>query len=183
MPSLETPTCDFGWKAANFNLLGTDGKRYDLESVKGKNGLLIMFICNHCKYVKHINSKLVETAIKFQKQGLQFIGISANDVENFPEDSPENMIETGNKVGYTFPYLYDESQDVAKAFDAACTPDFFLFNGDLALAYTGQLDDSRPGNGIPVTGNDLRTAMNALVNNKPVNLNQKPSMGCNIKWK
>jgi thiol-disulfide isomerase/thioredoxin len=142
-----------------------------------------MFICNHCPYVKHINHGLVSLANEFIDEGVSFIAISSNDVENYPADSPELMKEVAEDENYPFPYLYDETQEVAKAYDAACTPDFYVFDGDLKLVYRGQFDDSRPSNEIPVTGRDLSNALNAVINGMPVNPKQVPSIGCNIKWK
>ena len=142
-----------------------------------------MFICNHCPFVIHVNPTIVSLAKDYQKKGIAFIAISSNDVVNYPQDGPELMKENAQKEGYSFPYLYDESQAVAKAYDAACTPDFYLFNADSHLVYRGQLDDSRPGNGIPVTGKDLMNAMDNLLSNKGIDDKQKPSIGCNIKWK
>jgi thiol-disulfide isomerase/thioredoxin len=142
-----------------------------------------MFLCNHCPYVLHVNSALVKLVKEYQTKGVSFIGISSNDVVNYPQDSPDKMKIHAKDEGYTFPYLYDESQDVAKAYDAACTPDFYVFDKNLELVYRGQMDDSRPGLGIPVTGKDLREALDAVLSGKPVPAIQKPSMGCNIKWK
>lgn len=173
-----------GTKAPDFNLVDTkDHISKSLNQLKGQKGTLIMFICNHCPFVIHVNKQLVELANDYSTKGINCIAISSNDVENYPQDGPELMKQNAIDNDYPFPYLYDETQNVAKAYDAACTPDFFLFNSELKLVYTGQLDDSRPGNGIEVTGKDLRAAMNALVENKSVSANQKPSMGCNIKWK
>lgn len=173
-----------GTKAPKFSLLDTtDNKTKSLEELKGDIGTLVMFICNHCPFVIHVNKELVKLANDYKLKGINCIAISSNDVENYPEDGPEQMKLNAQENGYPFPYLYDESQTIAKAYDAACTPDFFLFNSDLKLVYAGQLDDSRPNNGIPVTGKDLRAAMEALVLNTPIPSNQKPSMGCNIKWK
>ena len=142
-----------------------------------------MFICNHCPFVIHVDKELVNIANDYLNKGINCIAISSNDVKNYPQDGPILMKKHAIENNYPFPYLYDETQDVARAYDAACTPDFFLFNSELNLVYTGQLDSSRPGNGILVTGEDIRAAMDALLNNTPVSLNQKPSMGCNIKWK
>lgn len=146
-------------------------------------GLLVMFICNHCPFVIHIRKELAAIGRDYANLGLGIVAISSNDVENYPDDAPDKMAREAADAGYTFPYLYDESQDVAKAFDAACTPDFFLFDGDRKLVYRGQLDDSRPGNDIPVTGRDLRAAIDAVLAGRPVSDNQLPSIGCNIKWK
>lgn len=173
-----------GTVAPNFNLPDTiSDKTVSLEKVKGEKGTLIMFICNHCPFVKHVNSKITELAATYQSQGIAFIAISSNDVINYPQDSPELMKQTALQEKYSFPYLFDESQEVARAYEAACTPDFYLFDDDLKLAYRGQLDDSRPGNDIPLTGLDISNAMESLLNNKPINPVQKPSIGCNIKWK
>jgi peroxiredoxin len=173
-----------GTKAPDFSLIDTkDDTIKSLSELKGDNGTLVMFICNHCPFVIHVNEQLVRLANDYKSKGFNCIAISSNDVINYPQDGPDKMKQHAKDNNYPFPYLYDETQDVAKAYDAACTPDFFLFNGNLQLVYAGQLDESRPGNGIPVTGKDLRTAMDALVNHEPINSNQKPSMGCNIKWK
>lgn len=173
-----------GTKAPNFNLPDTaDGKSKSLNELKGITGTLVMFICNHCPFVVHVNTQLVQLAKDYKAKGINCIAISSNDVENYPQDGPELMKQHAIDNDYVFPYLYDESQDIAKAYDAACTPDFFLFNDTLELVYAGQLDDSRPGNNKPVTGNDLRAAIDALIKGKPVSKDQKPSMGCNIKWK
>jgi len=173
-----------GTKAPDFNLLNTvDGKFLSLEKAKGTNGTVIMFICNHCPFVIHVNSELVKMANDYQQKGIGFIAISANDVVNYPEDAPELMTQLAKDENFTFPYLYDETQEVAKAYDAACTPDFYVFDENLEAVYHGQLDASRPGNGKPVTGNDLRSALDNLLENKPAIENQKPSMGCGIKWK
>ena len=154
-----------------------------LDTIRGDKATVIMFVCNHCPFVKHVNSGIVELANRFKDQGISFVAISSNDVENYPQDAPHLMKETAHKEGYSFPYLYDESQDVAKAYDAACTPDFYLFDDQLKLVYRGQLDDSRPENGIPVTGKDLSNAIDAVLESRPIDPDQKPSIGCNIKWK
>ena len=173
-----------GTEAPDFNLADTkDNQKKSLNQLKGTNGTLVMFICNHCPFVIHVNEELVKLANDYKSKGINCIAISSNDVENYPQDGPDEMKIHAKENNYPFPYLYDETQAVAKAYDAACTPDFFLFNEDLKLVYTGRLDDSRPGNDIPVTGKDLRAAMDALLNNEIINPNQKPSMGCNIKWK
>ncbi len=142
-----------------------------------------MFICNHCPFVIHVNEELASLATDYFPKGVGFIAISSNDVVNYPQDGPELMRITAIQYKYTFPYLYDETQDVAKAYDAACTPDLYVFNGDLKLTYRGQLDDSRPGNSIPVTAKDLRHAINCILNNTKNKNTQKPSIGCGIKWK
>ncbi|KPM30760.1 Alkyl hydroperoxide reductase/ Thiol specific antioxidant/ Mal allergen [Croceitalea dokdonensis DOKDO 023] len=173
-----------GTIAPKFTLFDTVSETHkSLEELKGPKGTLIFFICNHCPFVIHINPELAQIGLDYQAKGISLIGISSNDVENYPQDSPKLMKQKAKEAGYTFPYLYDESQDVAKAYDAACTPDFFLFNTNLQLVYRGQLDDSRPGNDIPLTGQDLRNAMDCLLAGRDVPAHQKPSIGCNIKWK
>lgn len=173
-----------GTSAPNFSLLDTiSGQTLALNELKGTSGTVIMFICNHCPFVLHINAKLVELANHYQAQGIKFIAISSNDVVTYPQDGPEAMTAHAQSEGYSFPYLYDEDQSVAKAFKAACTPDIYLFDEDLKLTYHGQLDDSRPGNGKPVTGADLSAAIEAILENKPATEVQRPSIGCNIKWK
>ena len=159
------------------------GKELSLESIRSDSATVIMFICNHCPYVLHINDELVRIAKEYEPKGVSLVAISSNDIVNYPQDRPELMKEHAKNVGYTFPYLYDESQDVARAYDAACTPDPFLFDADLKCVYRGQLDESRPKNDIPVTGKDLRNALDALLADEPVSENQIPSIGCNIKWK
>jgi len=173
-----------GTPAANFLLLDTvSGKKLSLQELKGQEGTVIMFICNHCPFVIHVNPEISKLGTEYQKKKISFIAISSNDIENYPQDSPELMTQLARQENYTFPYLYDETQEVAKAYNAACTPDFYLFDSNLNLAYRGQLDDSRPGNNIPLSGADLREALDNLLNKKPISKNQKPSIGCNIKWK
>jgi peroxiredoxin len=181
----ETPSAmlPLGTKAPKFRLPDPDGKLVSSDDFKDSRAFLVVFMCNHCPYVKHVQSGLAELAREYEARGVGVVGINSNDVKNYPEDSPAKMAEEIKLAGYTFPYLYDESQEVAKAYQAACTPDFFLFDRNRLLAYRGQFDDSRPGNGRPVTGKDLRAAMEALLDDKPVSGNQKPSVGCNIKWK
>jgi thiol-disulfide isomerase/thioredoxin len=145
--------------------------------------LLVIFLCNHCPYVKHVRHELAKLGREYQAKGVAVVGISANDIAFHPDDSPEKMRQEKAEIGYTFPYLYDETQEVAKAYQAACTPDFFVFDGDRRLVYRGQLDDSRPGNPIPVTGKDLRAALDAVLAGTPVSEKQRASLGCNIKWK
>jgi peroxiredoxin len=145
--------------------------------------LLVIFLCNHCPYVKHVRAEIARTVADYQVRGLSAVGISSNDISGHPEDGPEAMAREAAAVGYTFPYLYDESQDVAKAYHAACTPDFFLFDAHRALVYRGQLDDSRPGNGLPPTGADLRRALDAVLGGGTMTGEQRPSRGCGIKWK
>lgn len=158
------------------------GKTVSLADFGG-HPLLVMFICNHCPFVKHLRSALAEFGREYPAKGLSIVAISSNDAEAYPDDSPEKMKEEATSAGYEFPYLYDETQQVAKAFRAACTPDFFLFDRDHKLAYRGQFDDSRPSTDIPVTGNDLRAACDAVLAGQSVPEPQKPSIGCNIKWK
>ncbi|WP_100612017.1 thioredoxin family protein [Confluentibacter lentus] len=173
-----------GTFAPDFNLLDTvSDTHFSLQNLKGQRGTIIMFICNHCPFVLHINNQLVKIANDYLKKGLSFIAISSNDVINYPQDGPDKMKIQAKNEQYPFPYLYDETQDVAKAYDAACTPDLYLFDADLKLIYRGQLDDSRPGNNIEVTGKDLRNALDCLLQNKVNTRLQKPSIGCNIKWK
>ncbi|MFD0989525.1 thioredoxin family protein [Mariniflexile jejuense] len=154
-----------------------------LEKVKGENGTVVMFICNHCPFVIHLNSEIVSIATSYIKKGIGFVAISSNDAVRYPQDGPEKMKLHAKKEHYPFPYLYDENQEVAKAFDAACTPDFYVFDANLELVYRGQLDSSRPGNNLPVTGIDLRHALDCLIENKENTSLQKPSIGCSIKWK
>ncbi len=173
-----------GTKAPDFNLPDTvSGAHLSLDQLKGEKGTLIMFICNHCPFVKHVNPELTRLAGEYQDKGIGVVAISSNDVENYPEDHPVKMKETAAREGYSFPYLYDASQQVARAYQAACTPDFYLFGPDLKLRYRGQLDGSRPGNEVPLTGKDLRNALDCLLEGRPVPGDQKPSLGCNIKWK
>lgn len=171
-----------GTKAPDFSLPNIDGRQVSLSDFAGKKGLLVIFMCNHCPFVKHLRSELAEFAKEYQAKDLGIVGISSNDVSGYPEDSPEKMKEEAADAGYTFPYLYDETQAVAKAYRAACTPDFFLFDGDFSLVYRGQFDDSRPGNGKPVTGADLRRACDCVLSGQPVPVEQTPAIGCNIKW-
>lgn len=154
-----------------------------LSDFRNSPVLLVMFLCNHCPYVKHIQVGLTRTVAELQVRGVAAVGISSNDVVSHPEDHPEKMFEEAKRVGYTFPYLYDESQAVAKAYHAACTPDFFLFDSARKLVYRGQMDDARRGNNLPVTGKSLRDAVDAILNGQPVSPEQIPSLGCNIKWK
>ena len=172
-----------GTVAPDFRLLDTvSNQQLSLQQLKGEEGTVVMFICNHCPFVIHVNKELVKMANEYQSKGIRFIAISANDIVNYPEDAPELMTQLAKDENYPFPYLYDETQEVAKAYDAACTPDFYVFDSDLKAVYHGQLDASRPGNGKPVTGNDIRKSMDHLLENKAVLENQKPSMGCGIKW-
>jgi peroxiredoxin len=156
---------------------------FSFSDIKGEKGTLVMFICNHCPFVHHVIEEIVRIANDYRVQGIGVVAISSNDVLNYPQDSPELMTEFAFENNFEFPYLYDENQEVAKAYNAACTPDFFLFDNQSKLVYRGQLDDSRPGNGIPLSGNDLRGAIDGVLYNRTINPNQKPSLGCNIKWK
>ncbi len=172
-----------GAAAPDFRLPDTNGNLVSRDDFRGSRGLLVVFICNHCPFVKHIRAGLAEFGRDYQDTGLAMVAISSNDVSTHPEDSLPHMKEEASAAGYVFPYLYDETQEVAKAYRAACTPDFFLFDQDRKLVYRGQFDDSRPGNGVPVTGRDLRLAVDAVLEGKPIPEPQKPSIGCNIKWK
>ncbi len=172
-----------GTKAPDFSLPDTEGKSVSLKDFEGSKALVVMFICNHCPFVKHVADELAKVCRDYQGRGVGFVAISSNDVTTHPEDSPEKMKQEKAQRGYDFPYLYDEAQSVAKAYRAACTPDFYIFDGEQKLVYRGQLDDSRPGNDIPVSGRDLRAALDVLLEDKELNQEQKPSIGCNIKWK
>ncbi|MGQ0633817.1 MAG: thioredoxin family protein [Planctomycetaceae bacterium] len=172
-----------GTSAPAFSLPDVSGRLVAIDDFKSAPALLVMFICNHCPYVKHVRSGLAQLVKDYQGRGVGAVAISSNDAAAYPDDSPAKMAIEAREAGYTFPYLHDESQAVAKAYHAACTPDFFLFDKQRKLVYRGQLDDSRPGNGIPVTGQDLRAALDAVLAGKPAPDAQKPSLGCNIKWK
>ncbi len=153
------------------------------QAVTGPKGMLVMFICRHCPFVKHLEKALAQLGRDYGTSGVGFVAISSNDAANYPNDAPGSLAKQATELGFTFPYLYDETQEVARAYDATCTPDFFLFDGGLKLVYRGQFDDSRPGIGIPVTGRDLRAALDALIAGTPISPEQRPSIGCNIKWK
>ncbi len=172
-----------GTVAPDFALPDTEGRTVRLADFANAPALLVIFMCNHCPYVKHVRAGLADLARSLRAKGVAVVGINANDAKAYPDDSPEKMRLEAAEAGYTFPYLYDETQEVAKAYTAACTPDFFLFDADRRLVYRGQMDDSRPGNDEPVTGKDLRIAVDALLAGRPVPTEQKPSMGCNIKWR
>jgi peroxiredoxin len=173
-----------GTKAPDFTLLDTvSDTKLSLDELKGLKGTLIMFICNHCPFVKHVNTQISQLAKDVKAKGINTIAISSNDVEGYPQDGPDFMKQNALEQDFIFPYLYDQTQEVAKAYDAACTPDFYLFDDQLKLVYRGQLDDSRPGNGLPVDGNDLRAAISQLMSHQSISVDQKPSIGCNIKWK
>lgn len=173
-----------GTAAPDFDLPDTvSGKTLGLADVRGEVATVVMFICNHCPYVKHLAPDLARLAKDYADQPVGFVAISANDAQAYPDDAPEAMARNARELGYPFPYLYDESQAVAQAYGAACTPDFFIFDRELRCAYRGQFDESRPGNDLPVTGADIRAALDALLAGKPVDPEQKPSVGCNIKWR
>jgi len=172
-----------GTKAPNFTLIDTITDRsISLNDKKGTYGTVVMFICNHCPFVIHVNEGIVQLANDYLSKGIGFVAISSNDVENYPADAPHLMKLNAEKYHFPFPYLYDETQKVAKAYNAACTPDFYIFDEELTLVYRGQLDDSRPNNGIPVTGNDMRKALDTLLRGEKISETQKPSIGCGIKW-
>lgn len=173
-----------GTKAPDFNLLDTiSGTNKSLSELKSDTATVIMFICNHCPFVKYIRAELINLANDYIPKGISFIAVSANDASEYPEDAPDKMKTISQEFGYPFPYLYDESQETAKSYDAACTPDLYIFDQDLNCIYRGQFDSSRPGNGVPVTGEDMRSALNNILKGKPVSTQQRPSLGCNIKWK
>lgn len=171
-----------GTKAPDFSLVNVDGKTVSLSDFDGAPALLVMFICNHCPFVKHVADQLAALGRDYMAPGVGIVAINSNDVSMHPADSPEQMVAEAEERGYVYPYLYDETQEVAKAYRAACTPDFFLFDADKKLVYRGQLDSSRPDSGIPVTGEDLRAALDAVLAGKPVSSEQRASLGCNIKW-
>ena len=182
----ETPStmAPLGMKAPGFRLPdAVSGRTVSLDDYKNAPALLVMFICNHCPYVKHVRGHLTQLVRDYQARRVAVIAISSNDVAQFPEDGPAAMKQEALSLGYTFPYLFDENQEVAKQYRAACTPDFFVFDKDRRLVYRGQMDDSRPSSDHPVTGKDLRAALDAVLAGRPVPADQKPSMGCNIKWK
>jgi peroxiredoxin len=184
MAATESAMLELGTQAPAFSLNDVrDGAAHTTSSLTGPKGLLVMFICAHCPFVKHVEKELARIGADYRNSGVGIVAISSNDAASYPDDLPANLAKQAQKVGFTFPYLYDETQEVARAYDATCTPDFFLFDGAGKLAYRGQLDSSRPGNNVAVTGNDLRGALDALVSGTPVSADQHPSIGCNIKWK
>ena len=173
-----------GTEAKDFKLYDTVSKTVvSFDQIKGSLGTLVLFICNHCPFVIHINPILIKSSKKYKKSGLNIVAISSNDVDKYPQDGPLQMAKHAKKNGYDFPYLFDETQEVAKIYDAACTPDIYLYNYNNRLVYKGQIDDSRPGNNIPINGNDLVNAIECLINKVENKRIQKPSIGCNIKWK
>ena len=184
MAKTESTMLELGTPAPEFQLPNVVSDQHlSLADIASNTATVIMFICNHCPFVIHVNEQLVALANDYMPHGVSFVAISANDVVNYPQDAPEKMAELAKSLAYPFPYLYDESQAVAKAYHAACTPDFFIFDKSLALAYRGQLDESRPGNGKAITGRDMRDALDALLAGEKPSADQKPSIGCNVKWK
>lgn len=175
---------ELGTVAPSFRLNDVvTGRQRSIAELAGRHGLLVMFICRHCPFVQHIQAELAKIGRDYEGRGLGIVAISSNDADTYPDDGPPSLKEQAQELGFAFPYLYDETQEVAKAYQAVCTPDFFLFDRHLALIYRGQLDDSRPGNGVPVTGRDLRRAIDALLGEEPISTEQTPSLGCSIKWK
>jgi peroxiredoxin len=184
MARTESAMLALGTQIPSFSLKDVRSNQiYSEAALMGSKGLLVMFICCHCPFVKHVEKQLAQLAVDFRNSGVGFVAISSNDAENYPDDSPASLAEQALKLGFVFPYLYDATQRVARDFDATCTPDFFLFDAAGSLVYRGQLDSSRPGNDIPVTGRDVRAALKALIAGEPVSSEQMPSVGCNIKWK
>ena len=172
-----------GTSAPDFSLLNVDGETISRSDFEGRPGLLVIFMCNHCPFVIHIAPELARLTAEYQQRGIAVVGINANDTATHPADSPEQMVHEAESRGYTFPYLFDETQEVAKAYHAACTPDFFVFDQYQRLVYRGQMDESRPESGVPVTGQDLRAALDAVLAGEPPKVDQTASLGCNIKWK
>ncbi len=184
MARTESAMSPLGTKAPDFALPNVlNGVIVSLRDVRGDRGLLVMFICRHCPFVKHLEQSLAELGREYAESDLGIVAISSNDAETYPDDAPPSLREQAQRLGFTFPYLYDESQSVALAYGATCTPDFFLFDSDLRLVYRGQFDSSRPGNGVPITGEDLRRAIDALLAGQPISPDQRASLGCNIKWR
>ena len=184
MARTESAMLPLGTSAPDFVLKDVVTKHeMNTQNISGPQGLLVMFICRHCPYVKHLEKALAQLGRDYADKGVGIVAVSSNDAKNYPDDSPDSLAQQAKIVGFTFPYLYDETQEVARAYDATCTPDFFLFDDGLKLVYRGQFDDSRPGNGSSVTGKDLRAALDAVIAGKPVGPDQRPSLGCNIKWK
>lgn len=184
MPKTPSNMIPLGTTAPSFTLIDTlSGKEVMLDQFKSANAIVVMFICNHCPYVKWIIDKVVQIATDYQKKGVAFIAISSNDAAQYPDDSPDNMLAFAKSHQFTFPYLYDDTQAIAKAYQAACTPDFYVFDQQMACVYRGRFDDATPGNEKPVTGQDLSDALDHLLDHKPIQQDQLPSVGCNIKWK
>lgn len=184
MAKTESTMLPLGTPAPDFRLPDPlEGRTMEFDDVSGRKATLVMFICNHCPFVKHVLDELLRLGRDYQGQGVGMVAISSNDITGYPQDRPERMAELARTKRFPFPYLYDESQNIARAFDAACTPDFYVFDGERRLVYRGQLDDSRPGNGKPVDGHDVRAAIDAVLADRPVDPEQTPSIGCNIKWR
>ncbi|MFZ0662210.1 MAG: thioredoxin family protein [Acidobacteriaceae bacterium] len=184
MARTESTMLPLGTAAPDFTLKNVVTRReQNMQSVTGPKGLLVMFLCRHCPFVKHLQTALAQLGRDYHGKGVGIVAISSNDAASQPDDSPEGLAEQAKEAGFTFAYLYDETQEVGRAYHAACTPDFFLFDSGLKLVYRGQFDASRPGNGVPITGQDLRAALDAVIAGQPVNQDQRPSLGCNIKWK
>ena len=184
MARTESNMMPLGTIAPDFELLDVVSEnKISLSGIKSDIATVVMFTCNHCPFVKHIQKGIVALTNDYLSKGIAFVAISSNDVQNYPDDAPDKMVELAKELGYQFPYLYDETQDVARSYDAACTPDFFIFNGELQCVYRGQLDEARPGNAKPNDGKDIRVALDALIAGQPVSAEQVPSLGCNIKWK
>ncbi|MGB6133116.1 MAG: thioredoxin family protein [Acidobacteriaceae bacterium] len=184
MAATESAMLALGTSAPAFSLKDVrDGTAHSADTIAGPKGLLVMFVCAHCPFVKHVEKELARLGRDYEKSGIGIAAISSNDADNYPDDAPAGLAAQARSMGFVFPYLYDETQEVARAYDATCTPDFFLFDGQRKLVYRGQLDSSRPGSGIPVTGEDLRAAMDAVAAGRPVAKDQRPSIGCNIKWR
>lgn len=184
MSFTESNMLPLGTKAPSFSLPDTiSGKNTSLEDIRSDQATVVMFLCNHCPYVIHVNPEILRIARDYAEKGVSFVAISSNDVENYPDDSPDKMRLVAKVLQFPFPYLYDESQEVAKAYDAACTPDIYVFDGEMKLFYRGRIDDSRPGNDIPLSGRDLRDALDRVLSGGPPPEKQYPSGGCNIKWK
>jgi peroxiredoxin len=183
MVAVNSTMLPLGTRAPEFSLPSTDGHTVALRDFSSASALLLVFMCNHCPYVKHVREELARLARDYQPRGVAVVGINSNDAGKYPADSFDAMAREARAAGYSFPYLYDEDQAVAKAYRAACTPDFYVFDREQRLVYRGQFDDSRPGNGVPVTGKDVRAALEAVLSGTPVPAEQKPSIGCNIKWK
>jgi peroxiredoxin len=182
MPETPSTMLDLGTPLPSFSLPDFNGKVVSDADFKGSKALLVAFICKHCPFVKHVRSEFARFAKEYQAKGLQVVAIMSNSIDEFPEDGPEGMKQEAAEAGYVFPYLFDKDQSVAKAFKAACTPDLFLFDSNRRLAYRGQFDGSRPKNNVPITGSDLRAATDAVLAGKAPSEQQRPSMGCNIKW-
>ncbi|MGB5037837.1 MAG: thioredoxin family protein [Blastocatellia bacterium] len=184
MARTESRMLTLGTKAPEFHLPDVvSGREVSLDTFKDQKGLLVLFICRHCPFVKHIQDELARIGRDYAGKDLGIVAISSNDAESYPDDRPESLKEMAEELGFTFPFCYDETQQAAKAYDAACTPDYYLFDERRDLVYRGQLDASRPGNDVPVTGEDLRLAIDQLLASQPVDPEQRPSLGCNIKWK